>query len=102
MRLLYPNFCQLVNLLLLLGCCSASKDVEVLVLRHEVAVLGRATSSLGWTGRIARGVGRANPEAAADKFCAQASTMLACDYAPCGLRGDDPTYSAPTVEGIRE
>jgi hypothetical protein len=42
MRLLYLAFVQLVNLLLLLGRSSASKNVELLVLRHEVAVLRRA------------------------------------------------------------
>jgi putative transposase len=41
-RLLYLIFLQLLNLLLLLGRSSASKDVELLVLRHEVAVLRRA------------------------------------------------------------
>ncbi|HYZ37748.1 MAG TPA: hypothetical protein VE673_13680 [Pseudonocardiaceae bacterium] len=33
---------QLLNLRLLLGRSSASKDVELLVLRHELAVLRRA------------------------------------------------------------
>ena len=53
LRLLYLIFCQLVNLLLLLGCSSASKDVEVLVLRHEVAVLRRANSKprMDWADR---------------------------------------------------
>ena len=52
LRLLYLIFCQLLNLLLLLGC-SASKDVEVLVLRHEVAVLRRANSKprMDWADR---------------------------------------------------
>jgi hypothetical protein len=42
LRLLYLIFLQLVNLLLLLSRSSASKNVELLVLRHEVAVLHRA------------------------------------------------------------
>jgi len=42
LRLLYLIFLRLVNLLLLLGRSSASKDVELLVLRHEVMVLRRA------------------------------------------------------------
>jgi putative transposase len=46
-------FCQLVNLLLLLTRSSASQDVELLVLRHEVAVLRRANPKprLDWTDR---------------------------------------------------
>jgi putative transposase len=53
LRLLYLVFCQLVNLLLLLARPSASKDVELLVLRHEVAVLRRATPKprLDWADR---------------------------------------------------
>jgi putative transposase len=35
LRLLYLIFLQLMNLLVLLGRSSASKDVEILVLRHE-------------------------------------------------------------------
>jgi putative transposase len=41
LRLLYLIFLQLLNLLLLLGRSSTSKDVELLVLGHEVAVLRR-------------------------------------------------------------
>jgi putative transposase len=53
LRLLYLVFCQLVNLLLLLARSSASKDVELLVLRHEVAVLRRANPKprLDWADR---------------------------------------------------
>ena len=53
LRLLYLIFLQLVNLLLLLGRRSASKDVELLVLRHEVAVLRRANLKprLDWVDR---------------------------------------------------
>ena len=53
MRLLYLIFLQLVKLMLLLGRSSASKDVELLVLRHEVAMLRRAnpTPRLDWADR---------------------------------------------------
>ncbi len=53
LRLLYLVFLRLLNLLLLLGRPSASKDVELLVLRHEVAVLRRAnpTPRLDWADR---------------------------------------------------
>jgi putative transposase len=42
LRLLYLVFLRLLNLLLLFGRSSTSKDVELLGLRHEVAVLRRA------------------------------------------------------------
>jgi hypothetical protein len=46
LRLLYLIFCQLVSLLVLLTRSSMSKDVELLVLRHDVAVSCRAKSLL--------------------------------------------------------
>jgi hypothetical protein len=53
LRLPYLIFLQVVNLLLLVGHSSASKDVELLVLRHEVAVLRRANPKpcLDWADR---------------------------------------------------
>jgi putative transposase len=41
-RLLYLIFARVCNWLVLLGRSSASKDAELLVLRHEVAVLRHA------------------------------------------------------------
>jgi hypothetical protein len=41
---------RLLNLLWLLGCSSASKDVEPPVLRNEIAVLRTANSRPAWTG----------------------------------------------------
>ena len=41
LRLLYLIFLHLLNLLMMRGRSSASKDIELLVLRHEVAVLRR-------------------------------------------------------------
>jgi len=53
LRLLYLVFLQLLSLLLLLGRSSTSKDVELLVLRHEVAVLRRVHPKprLDWADR---------------------------------------------------
>jgi len=50
LRLPYLVFLQLLNLLLLLGRSSASKDIELLVLRHEVAVPRKMglPSALSW------------------------------------------------------
>jgi putative transposase len=47
LRLLYLIFLQVLGLVLLLGRTSSSKEVEVLVLRHEVAVLRRANPRPG-------------------------------------------------------
>jgi hypothetical protein len=41
LRLLYLIFARLSSWLVLLGRSTASKDIELLVLRHEVAVLRR-------------------------------------------------------------
>jgi hypothetical protein len=45
LRLLYLIFLQLLNLLMMLSGSSASKDIELLVLRHKIAVLHRVWGS---------------------------------------------------------
>jgi hypothetical protein len=53
LRLLYLIFSRLLGSLTLLGRASASKDIELLVLRHEVAVLRRTNPKprLDWADR---------------------------------------------------
>ena len=53
LRLAYLIFVQVLGLVLLLGRTSVAKDVELLVLRHEVAVLRRANPRprLEWADR---------------------------------------------------
>jgi putative transposase len=53
LRLLYLIFLHVLNLLTLLGRSSASKDIELLMLRHEVAVLRRVNAKprLDWADR---------------------------------------------------
>ena len=53
LRLLYLIFGQVLGLVLLMGRTSSTKDVELLVLRHEVSVLRRANPRprLDWADR---------------------------------------------------
>jgi putative transposase len=53
LRLLYLIFVRVLGWLWLLGRSSASKNVELLVLRHEIAVLRRANPKprLDWADR---------------------------------------------------
>ena len=53
LRLLYLIFSQLLSWLTQLPCASSSKDIELLVLRHEVAVLRRTNPKprLDWADR---------------------------------------------------
>jgi hypothetical protein len=83
-HLLYMIFVRLCGWLVLLGRSSASKDIELLVLRHEVAVLRRTKCKprLDWADRaILSG--------------ADASSAANCPDGPAGHPRHRPTVASP-------
>lgn len=75
LRLLYLIFVRLCGWLVLLGQSTTSRDIELLVLRHEVAVLRRTSPRprLDWAGRaVLAALTRLLPR------CLQAHHLRAC------------------------
>ena len=79
MRLLYLMFCQMVRWLALLSRSAAAKDAELLVLRHEVAVLRRRVvrPRVDWADRaILAGLARLLPRHIWRGLLVQPATLL--------------------------
>src|SRR3954447_23575214 len=92
LRLLYLIFQHLLGLLLLLGRTSATKDIELLVLRHEVAVLRRTNPRprLEWADRTAfAALIRRLPRALRRHRLVTPDTILGCHHR---LVGNKWTY----------
>jgi putative transposase len=79
LRLLYLLFCQVLRWLALLARSSAAKDIELLMLRHEVAALGRQVTRprLDWADRaILAGLARLLPRPSWNRLFVQPETLL--------------------------
>src|ERR671930_179963 len=79
MRLLYLMFCQVLRWLALLARSSAAKDAELLMLRHEVAVLRRqvARPRVDWADwAVLAGLARLLPRPAWRSLFLEPATLL--------------------------
>ncbi len=79
LRLLYLLFCQALRWLVLLARSSAAKDAELLMLRHEVAVLRRQVTRprVDWADRaMLAGLARLLPRPAWNGLLVQPATLL--------------------------
>jgi putative transposase len=79
LRLLYLLFCQVLRWLALLARSSAAKDAELLVLRHELALLRRQVTRprLDWADRaVLAGLARLLPRPSWRGMLVQPATLL--------------------------
>jgi putative transposase len=101
LRLLYLMFCQVLRWLALLSRSAAAKDAELLVLRHEVAVLRRRVvrPRVDWADRaILAGLARLLPRHSWRGLLVQPATLLRWHRNLVGRRWTHPhRRGRPTV-----
>jgi hypothetical protein len=79
LRMIYLSFSQLMQRAVLMARDSAAKDVELLMLRHEVAVLRRQVSRprVDWADRgVLAGLARLLPRRLRDGLFVRPATLL--------------------------
>jgi putative transposase len=101
LRLLCLIFVRVLGWLWLLGRSSASKNVELLVLRHEVAVLRRVNpkSQLGWADRA--GLSGCCPQRCAQYHLGHPGHPLALASMPDGRKWTYPHAPAGRQSALR-
>jgi putative transposase len=101
-RLLFLSFCQLLGWLVLLARPAATKNAELLVLRHEVAVLCRqvARPRIDWADRaVLAGLLRMLPaRSGGDGWC---SRPRCCDGTGTWSDAGGPTHTVEAVQPCR-
>ena len=93
LRLLYLIFRQVLGLVLMMGRMSSTKDVELLVLRHEVAVLRRTNPRprLNWADRaVFAALVQRLPRGLRARRLVTPGTVLRCIAASCADDGPTP------------
>jgi hypothetical protein len=85
LRLLYLIFIRLLGWLVLLGRSSRSKDIEILVLRHQLAVLRRQVAGPACRGPTA-------PSSQRSPGCCRKPAGLACWSRPARCCAGTPTW----------
>src|ERR1700757_604377 len=88
-RLIYRSLATLLSWLALLGRSSASKNAEILILRHEVAVLRRGTPKprMDWAARallaaLAPSARSCAPTGYRPRQCEMTAGALSCAHRP--------------------
>jgi hypothetical protein len=104
LRLLYLIFQQVLGLVLLMARNSSTKDVELLVLRHEVAVLRRTNPRprLDWADRaVFAALSRRLPRALRCRRLVTPDTILRWATPPRAQKVDLPEPTRPTTDQRR-